>query len=166
MYVINCIQIYEFHEYRNVAILNSSMIPDWNFRFFQQKYVPPVCVFVFRWTSWTFDVQCFQLRTAFQMRHSSNKETNFSLRTALTGSGDSWLMVCVCVCVFSWNLLGTAMLQNGWMSAAPVSPVFSCHPMVGLRKVWQLYMLGQKTQEWSQIQRKGTPDEFSYSGIL
>lgn len=30
------------------------------------------------------------------------------------------------------------MLQNGWMSAAPVSPVFSCHPMVGLRKVWQL----------------------------
>lgn len=42
------IQIYEFHEYRNVAILNSSMIPDWIFPFFQQKYVPPVCAFVFR----------------------------------------------------------------------------------------------------------------------
>ena len=28
------------------------------------------------------------------------------------------------------------MLQNGWISTAPVSPVFSCHPMVGLSFSW------------------------------
>ena len=99
----------------NIEMWQFSILPWYQIGFFHSSNRNMFLrVFVFRWTSWTFDVQRFQLRTASQMRHSSNKETCFSLRTALTGSGDSWLMVCVCVCFFlkpTWNCHATKWLD-------------------------------------------------------
>ena len=113
----------------------------------------------------------------FRCAIAPTKKQHFSLRTALTDSGDSWLMVCVCVCVCfflafpTWNCHATKWLDvncacftsillppNGWPKFFLVVCV---HEGIGRCTCW-----AKKKQEWSQIPRKGTPEEFPYSGIL